>query len=225
MSLLINSVMFGLKIRFKFDQTKEISLLNYRVKNQQRSNLNDFPAEGLFDVCFLSFITQMSQRFLSFLETVVRILSISVKSSSQFHHWWKIIHRGIFQGFLTTKSHEGYFEMTHSHTWIQFICVYVFEPTSVYSSFYVIVRATVSVKPRGVGLVCHPQQDAEIPSSRFVTANRSKSRGRTPRHETGSSNSPPLAVHLSGPAPSYVKQDSSWCLDFRKPPIDLCESK
>lgn len=75
--------------------------------------------------------------------------------------------------------------------------------------FRAVVIATVSVKPRGVSRVCFSQRDAEIPSSRFVTANRSAPRGRPPRRETGSSNSPSVAVHLSGSAPSYVEQDSS----------------
>lgn len=168
-------------------------------------------------VCFSSFSTRRSPELFSLLETNCQKfvwVKSSSKSSKVSSLMTRISNQRIFQGFLTARSHQRYFETIRSPTLIHFICIYAFRSTQTYPTFRVIVIATVSVKHQGVGLVCVPQQDAEIPSSRVVAANRSASRGQTPRHETGSSNSPPVAVHLSGSAPSYVKPDSSWCLDF-----------
>lgn len=92
------------------------------------------------------------------------------------------------------------------------------------SSFPAVVIATVSVKPRGVSRVCFSQRDAEIPSSRFVTANGGAPRGRPPRRETGSSNSLSVAVHLSGSAPLLRQPGQQLNADVcvsQKPPIDL----
>lgn len=124
-----------------------------------------------------------------------------------------MIQQGIFQGFSTVRNQTNVFVASFwSYTVVHRYILPVFKSTPIRPSFCVVVIATASIKPQGVGLVCFPQQGAETPSSRLVAANRSASRGRPPRRETGSSNSALVAVHLSGSAPSYVKQDGSWTL-------------